>query len=230
MTRIFKDKEFCAVNNIFFDIFKGEIFGLLGPNGAGKSTTIKILSTMLAPTVGEAKILNYDTFKEAKLVRKHINFVFGGERGLYWRLTGEENLIYFSDIYKISIKEQTKLIPKLLEMVGLYEFKDRRVESYSKGMKQRLQIARSLLNDPEIIFFDESSIGLDPEGANKLRDVIKELSYRGKTILLTTHYMSEAQELCDRIAIINHGEIITVGTVEELENKIPRERVEEIIK
>ncbi|MGT2910773.1 ABC transporter ATP-binding protein [Streptococcus cameli] len=212
-----------AVEDISFEIYPGEIFGLLGPNGAGKSTTIKVLSTMLLPTSGRVEILGFDVQSEEAKIREKINFIFGGERSLYFRLSAADNLHYFADLYKIPRKQQLDLVPHLLELVGLYEVGSRRVETFSKGMKQRLQIARALLNDPEIIFLDEPSIGLDPAGALELRQLIEELANRGKTILLTTHYMPEAEELCDRIAIINHGKMVTCGSLEEIASLLTEE-------
>jgi len=205
-----------AVNNISFNVKRGEIFGLLGPNGAGKTTTIKILTTLLAPTSGEARVLGYRTFGEEKKLRPYINFIFGGERGLYWRLSARENLTYFADLYKVDKSTMKKRIPELLKLVGLEDRADEKVESYSKGMKQRVQIARGLINDPEVIFLDEPTIGLDPVGAKDLRKIVSLLSEQGKTILLTTHYMYEADELCNRIAIINKGEIMALDTPEKL--------------
>lgn len=205
-----------AIKDVSFEVYKGEVFGLLGPNGAGKSTTIKILSTMLLPTLGKVTIAGYDVSKEEQKIREKINFIFGGERSLYFRLTAANNLYYFADLYQIPRQRQLKLVPDLLELVGLGDVANRRVETFSKGMKQRLQVARALLNDPEIIFLDEPSIGLDPVGALELRELVKKLTQQGKTILLTTHYMAEAEELCDRIAIIDHGEMLTCGTLEEI--------------
>ncbi|WP_449455124.1 ABC transporter ATP-binding protein [Streptococcus suis] len=219
-----------ALKGVTFSIERGEIFGLLGPNGAGKSTTIKILSTMLLPTSGTVEISGYDIYREEQQIREKINFIFGGERSLYFRLSAEENLFYFADLYKIPRKKQLELVPSLLELVGLGDVANRRVEAFSKGMKQRLQIARALLNDPEIIFLDEPSIGLDPVGALELRNIIKGLAQRGKTILLTTHYMAEAEELCDRIAIINHGEIVICGTIEEIATLLSDDEKSEILK
>lgn len=212
-----------ALKGISFDIHKGEIFGLLGPNGAGKTTTIKILTTLLAPTSGEAKVLGFDAFGQEQKIRHRINFIFGGERSLYWRLSGEENLKYFADLYKIPRAKQPELLNRLFALVELTEVRDRKVESYSKGMKQRLQIARALLNDPEIIFLDEPSIGLDPIGARALKAIVRQIADQGTTVLLTTHYMPEAEELCDRIAIINHGELIALDTVEGLKGRINQE-------
>lgn len=211
-----KKKEITAVNSISFNINKGELFGLLGPNGAGKSTTIKILTTLLAPTSGSCKVFGHNVFGEERYIRPRINFVFGGERGLYWRLSAIDNLKYFSDLYKIDRNTQNKRIPELLELVGLSERAKEKVETYSKGMMQRLQVARGLINDPELLFLDEPTIGLDPVGARDLRKIISSLIDRGKTLLLTTHYMHEADELCDRIAIINKGNIVAMDTPKEL--------------
>lgn len=211
-TGISKNKTIEALKSVSFTIEKGEIFGLLGPNGAGKTTTIKILTTLLAPTHGEAKILGFNCFGEESKIRPRINFVFGGERSLYWRLSAQDNLQYFGDLYKIPSKILKERIPHLIKLVGLEGREHERVESYSKGMKQRLQIARGLINDPEILFLDEPTIGLDPIGAKDLRNILLLLKKQNKTILLTTHYMYEADELCDRIAIIDHGELLDLGT------------------
>lgn len=231
LTRTFRSNNnipFVALDGINLEVKKGEVFGLLGPNGAGKTTLIKILSTMLAPSLGEAKILGFDTFHEAKKIREFINFVFGGERSLYWRLSAKDNLEYFADLYKIPRKKQKEIIPQLLKKVGLDNAANKKVELFSKGMKQRLQIARALLNDPKIIFLDEPSIGLDPIGAFELRQLIKKLAKDGMTILLTTHYMAEAEELCNRIAIINHGKILALDSILGLQNLIPDEKKNEI--
>lgn len=201
-------KEIIALDGINFEVEKGELFGILGPNGAGKTTTIKILTTLLTPSSGSAYVLGHNVVNEEQSIRKRIGFVFGGERGLYWRLSAKDNLIYFSNLYNVSLEIQRKRIPQVLELVGLSNRGNEKVQGYSRGMKQRLHIARALLNDPEILFFDEPTIGLDPIGALELRQTIKTLQSEKKTILLTTHYMFEADALCDQIAIINHGKII----------------------
>ena len=209
-----------AVKGISFQVKRGEIFGLLGPNGAGKTTTIKMLTTMLIPTSGTINILGYDVEQNYKPLRSKINFILGGERNLYWRLSAYDNLAYFADLYKIPREVQKEKIPALLKLVELEEASDRLVETFSKGMKQRLQIARGLLNDPEILFLDEPSIGLDPVSARKLRQILKNLNEKGTTILLTTHYMYEADELCDRIAFINKGEIVMIDTPANIKAKL----------
>ena len=213
-----KKHTLTAVDNINFSVKEGEIFGLLGENGAGKTTTIKMLITLLAPTEGECKVLGYDTYKEADKVRDSINFVFGGELGVYRRLSARDNLLYFAGLYKIKGKEATQRTEELLRLVELEEAADRLVETYSKGMIQRLQIARGLINSPKIIFMDEPTVGLDPLGANMLRDIIRKLKKDGRTVFLTTHYMQEADELCDRIAIMNKGKIIAMDTADNLKN------------
>jgi len=207
-----KKERVMAVDGISFQVKRGEVFGLLGQNGAGKTTTIKMLITLLAPTKGKCEVLGYNTFSQEKLIRNRINFIFGGELGLYRRLSAKDNLKYFACLYHIGKEEADKRIARTLELVGLTEKADILVETFSKGMVQRLQIARGLINEPEIIFMDEPTVGLDPLGARMLRDIIKKLKSEGKTILLTTHYMYEADELCDRIAILNHGKLIALDT------------------
>lgn len=214
-----KKKFVPAVDGISFHVEEGEIFGLLGENGAGKTTTIKMLITLLAPTDGTCKVLGYDCFREAKRIRDEINFVFGGEMGVYRRLSARDNLIYFAGLYHIKGAVASKRSDELLKLVGLEEAADQLVETYSKGMIQRLQIARGLINNPKIVLMDEPTIGLDPVGANMLRDLIRQMKKEGRTVLLTTHYMQEADELCDRIAIINKGHIVALDTPENLKNE-----------
>jgi len=196
-----------ALKGVSFEVEEGEVFGLLGPNGAGKTTTIKILTTMLLPTSGKAKVLGYDVNNESNQIRKKINFVYGGEKGVYGRLTAKEYLRYFCTLYKIPSKNQDTLIEELLNRVQLKDIDDQKINTFSKGMIQRLHIARSLINEPKIIFLDEPTVGLDPIGAKLLRNLVKELSQKGITIILTTHYMQEADELCDRVAFIKNGKI-----------------------
>lgn len=211
-----KKKKIKAVDGVTFDVKEGEIFGLLGQNGAGKTTIIKVLTTLLAPTSGSSKVLGFDTFREEKKIRPRINFVFGGEMGVYRRLSARDNLKYFSNLYLLNSKEQDNKIDKILDKVGLLDRKNDLAETFSKGMLQRLQIARGLINDPEIIFMDEPTIGLDPLGARMLKDIIRQLKAEGRTVLITTHYLPEAEELCDRMIIMNKGKIISCGTAEEI--------------
>ena len=205
-------KEIVAVDDVSFEIREGELFGLLGPNGAGKTTTVKMLTTLLIPTAGSASVKGFDVVGQAEDVRKRIGFIFGGERGLYWRLSGIDNLRYFASLYSIDPDVTQKRIPYLLDMVGLNGRGDEKVQGYSRGMKQRLHVARTLLHDPDVLFLDEPTLGLDPVGAREFRQVILNLQSEKKTILLTTHYMFEADALCDRIAVINHGCIIALDT------------------
>jgi len=201
-----------AVKGTSFDVDYGELFGLVGPNGAGKTTTIKMLTTLLTPTSGTAKVLGFDIVKDVIAIRRGIGIIFGGERGLYYRVSGRENLRYFADLYGVSLPKREKRINELLEMVGLATRGDERVEGYSRGMKQRLHIAKGLINDPQLIFMDEPTIGLDPEAALETRAMIKGLVEKGKTILLTTHYMFEADELCQRIGVISGGRIVALDS------------------
>jgi len=205
-------REVVAVDDVSFEIQEGELFGLLGPNGAGKTTTVKMLTTLLIPTLGSASVKGFDVVARADEVRKRIGFIFGGERGLYWRLSGIDNLRYFASLYSVDPDVTKKRIPYLLEMVGLNGRGDEKVQGYSRGMKQRLHVARTLLHDPDVLFLDEPTLGLDPVGARDFRTVILNLQSEKKTILLTTHYMFEADALCDRIAVINHGRIIALDT------------------
>jgi ABC-2 type transport system ATP-binding protein len=197
---------------------RGELFGLLGPNGAGKTTTIKMLMTLLLPTSGSARVLGLDVVKDAQAVRRKVGYVFGGDRGLYERLSGLDNLRYFAELYGVPPKSQKSRIAELLELVGLNGREKERVEGYSRGMRQRLHIARGLLHRPEVLFLDEPSIGIDPVGARELRVTVRDLVEQGTTVLLTTHYMFEADELCGRIAVIAGGRIVASGTPTELKS------------
>jgi ABC-2 type transport system ATP-binding protein len=217
-----------AVRGVSFAVEQGELFGLLGPNGAGKTTTIKMLITLLLPTSGTARVLGHDVVEDAREVRKRIGYVFGGDRGLYERLPALDNLRYFSELYGVPPREQKRRIEELLELVGLRGRERERVEGYSRGMRQRLHIARGLLHDPEVVFLDEPTLGVDPVGARELRATIASLVESGKTVLLTTHYMFEADALCDRIAVIAKGEIVASGTPRELKDRVAEGRVVEV--
>ena len=215
-----RTKEVVAVDGINFDVREGELFGLLGPNGAGKTTTVKMLTTLLIPTSGSAQVLSMDIVTQANDVRARIGFIFGGERGLYWRLSGIDNLRYFASLYHVNPDLAHKRIPYLLDLVGLADRGQEKVEGYSRGMKQRLHIARTLLHDPEVLFLDEPTMGLDPVGARELRQVVRNLQAERKTILLTTHYMFEADALCERIAVIDKGKLVALDTPEALKSLV----------
>jgi len=217
-----------AVRGVSFEIAEGELFGLLGPNGAGKTTTIKMLITLLIPTSGTAHVLGLDVVKDAHEVRKRIGYVFGGDRGLYERLSAYDNLRYFAELYGVPPRRQRLRIEELLELVGLQGREKERVEGYSRGMRQRLHIARGLLHDPPVVFLDEPTIGVDPVGARELRATIASLTQAGKTVLLTTHYMFEADSLCDRIAVIARGQIVAEGTPQDLKSLVADKTVVEI--
>ena len=220
--------EVHAVRGVSFEVEKGELFGLLGPNGAGKTTTIKMLITLLLPTSGHARVLGYDVVADPREVRRRIGYVFGGDKGLYERLSGYDNLRYFAELYGVPPREQKARIAELLDLVSLTGKESQRVEGYSRGMRQRLHIARGLLHKPEVLFLDEPSIGIDPVGARELRETVAALVSTGTTVLLTTHYMFEADELCDRIAVIAGGSIIAEGTPEQLKSRVADGHVVEI--
>ncbi|WP_412543003.1 ABC transporter ATP-binding protein [Longispora sp. K20-0274] len=221
-------KEIEAVRGVSFTVGKGELFGLLGPNGAGKTTVIKMLNTLLIPSDGTARILGRDVVTETQEVRRSIGYVFGGDRGLYDRLSAYDNLRYFAELYAVPAREQKTRISELLELVDLSGREHERVEGFSRGMRQRLHIARGLLHRPQILFLDEPSIGVDPVAARDLRRTVADLVAAGTTVLLTTHYMAEADELCDRIAVIARGEIRALGTPGELKRHAEGRRVVEV--
>lgn len=214
-----------AVKDISFSICKGELFGMVGPNGAGKTTTVKMLATLLLPTGGKATLFGHDVTKDTQLIRPRIGFTFGGNKGLYGRLSALDNLRYFAELYKLDPETIEKRIKEMLEVVGLTGREKDRVETFSSGMQQRLHLARAMLHDPDLIFLDEPTVGIDPIGSREIRELVRELVDRGKTILLTTHYMYEAEELCDRIAIVNHGEIVALDTPASLKRRASSESV-----
>ena len=215
--------DLVAVDHINLEVYEGEIFGFLGPNGAGKTTTIKMLTTLLRPTEGKARVCGYDVEKEPDKVRKSIGIVFQ-DPSLDDQLTARENLDFHARLYGLSKKERKERIEKVLEMVGLSNRADELVKRYSGGMKRRLEIARGLMHNPKVLFLDEPTLGLDAQTRRAIWEYIRELNRREKvTIFLTTHYMEEADYLCDRVAIIDHGKILIVDTPNNLKNLIGRD-------
>jgi len=213
----FKKEKIEAVKDISMRIEKGQIVGLLGINGAGKTTTIKMLTTLIEPTAGTFSFDGLDAIAHPDVVKRQINMIAGGERMIYWRLTAYENLWYYGQLYGIENSLLKKRIPELLKMVGLEEKANLPVETFSKGMKQRLQIARGLINDPKYIFLDEPTIGLDAIVTQELHKEIRSLAKeKEKGILLTSHYLSEVEELCDYIYLVNGGELVVEGTKKDL--------------
>lgn len=220
------EKEwFVAVDGVSLQIARGEVFGLLGPNGAGKSTTIRMLCTLLEPTSGSAYVNGFDIRKQANLVRQSLGTVLGGERSIYWKLTARENLAYFAALYHIPPASARQRINELLNRMELTDRADELVEKYSTGMKQRVAISRALLARPPILLLDEPTLGLDPQASRKVRELVGELKEEGHTVLLTTHYMEEADLLSDRIGIIDNGKIIALDTPGNLKQRIRQKDV-----
>jgi ABC-2 type transport system ATP-binding protein len=219
LTKVF-NKNIIAVDHINFSVYEGEIFGFLGPNGAGKTTTINMLTTVLKPTEGTASILGFDIVKQANEVRKVIGVV-PQEYTADEDLTGYENIMLCADLYGVSRDTARKRALELLELVNLIEFKDKRVETYSGGMRRRLELACGLINRPKILFLDEPTLGLDVQTRAAIWDYIRHLKEEyDMTIFMTTHYLEEADALCNRIAIIDHGKIIASGSPNELKDSL----------
>jgi ABC-2 type transport system ATP-binding protein len=227
--RVYKAKSgpVVALDHIDLEVQAGELFGLLGPNGAGKTTLIKILTTLLAPTSGTAKVFGFDVEHETKRIRRIMNMVAGGEQSGYGILTVREQLWMFSQFYGLSGAEGWKRSDALLERVGLLDKRMARVSTLSTGERQKMNLARGLMNDPWILFLDEPTLGLDVAAARSLRELMLEwrAAVPGRTVLLTTHYMAEADELCDRIAIVHKGRILAIGTSAELKRRVQRESI-----
>lgn len=222
-------EEKLAVNDLSFHLPPGQVIGLLGLNGAGKTTMIKMLSTLLLPTSGQITLDGLDVTRHTRAVRKRINMIAGGERMVYWRLTGRENLWYFAQLYDVEPRGLQGRIDQLLEQVGLRDAADTVVERYSKGMKQRLQIARGLINDPAYLFLDEPTIGLDAPIARDLRRMVSRLAKEGKGVLLTSHYLKEVEELCSYIYVIDHGVLVAQGSPDQLKALTHQDRVVRVL-
>ena len=216
--------DFTAVDNLSLDIKENEIFGFLGPNGAGKSTTIRMLCTLSNPTSGSAKIAGYDIMKYPAEVRKKIGLV-AEKMIMYDTLTAAENLRFFGKLYRIPNKKLEDRIDELLELVDMQKWKHTQIEKFSTGMKQRINVIRALLPEPEIIFMDEPTLGLDPQTTYSIRDITREINKSGVTVILTTHAMVEAEALSDRVAIIDHGKIVALDTPPNLKNLITKSDV-----
>ena len=208
-----------AVNGINFVVNEGEILGLLGPNGAGKSTTINILSTILSEDKGEVNILGHDLKKEVKFIKNEIGIV-PQDIAIYEEITAEKNVRFFASLYKIKGAQLESGVKEALELVGLYDRKDDKPKTFSGGMKRRLNIACAIAHKPKLIIMDEPTVGIDPQSRNHILESIKTLKKRGATVIYSTHYMEEVEAICDRIIIMNEGNIIAEGTKEELNLKV----------
>lgn len=218
-------REVEALKGINLDVNQGEIFGLLGPNGAGKTTLIKILTTLLLPTSGDAIINGFPIQEQPNQVRASVGCMLMGERGLYWKLTGRENLEYFAALYHIPSNMRKKRSDEILDLLEMESLADRTVETYSSGQKMKLAFGKALINDAPLLILDEPTNTLDVPSASELRAIVRKLNREGKTIIYTTHIMSEAETLCDRVAIIDYGELLAIGSVDELKGSLDRAHV-----
>jgi len=221
-------KTVTALDEVSFFVKKGEIFGLLGPNGAGKTTTIKTICTLIQPTSGEVYVNGHDVEKDSQRARQDLGVMLTGDRTLYWKLTGRENLEYFSALYHMDRKHAKERIHELLKLVGLEERQDTLVENYSTGMRMRLSFIKGILHEPPVLLLDEPTMSLDPQSARLIRETIQDLRKQGHAILLTTHYMEEADQLSDRVAVIDHGKIIALAPPDELKKSMMKSEVIEI--
>jgi len=222
-----KFKDFTAVDNISFEVKTGEIFAFLGPNGAGKSTTIKMLTTLLSPTSGKIMINGFNPINNQDAVRKSFGIVFQ-DPSLDEELTAYENMDFHGVLYNVEKNLRIRRIEELLNIVDLWDRKDHLVKTFSGGMRRRLEIARGLLHHPKIFFLDEPTLGLDPQTRNQMWTYVSNLNRKeGITIFFTTHYMEEAEKIAQKIAVIDHGKIITQGTAEELKNATKTNSLEE---
>lgn len=214
-----------ALKAINLEVRAGEIFGLLGPNGAGKTTLIKILTTLLLPTSGEAWINGHHIERQPNQVRRSVGCMLMGDRGLYWKLTGRENLEYFGALYHLSAADRVERSSEIIHLLALEEIADRTVETYSSGQKMKLAFGKALINDAPLLILDEPTNTLDVPSASELRAIVRQLHDQGKTIVYTTHIMQEAETLCDRVAIIDRGELLALGAVPELKTALEQDKV-----
>ncbi|MBL8099391.1 MAG: ATP-binding cassette domain-containing protein [Anaerolineales bacterium] len=211
--------DFQAVKGVSFHIQEGEIFSLLGPNGAGKTTTISMLSTLYEPTAGDATVAGHSVKKNPMGVRNAIGVV-PQDLALYEDLTAKENLIFWGQMYNLSGKPLTSRVDEVLEQIGLTDKAKNKVKTFSGGMKRRVNIGVGLLHKPKLLFMDEPTVGIDPQSRRAILDTVKDLNKQGMTVLYTTHYMEEAEELSNRVGIIDHGELIAIGTQKELTKQV----------
>lgn len=211
-----KKKYVTALKHVSLKIEEGEVLGLLGENGAGKTTLLRSIATLIQPSSGEIHVDGFDTVKESDEVKKRLGVLFGSETGLYDRLTARENLEYFASLYGLGAHETKVRIEKLAKTFGMRDYLDRRVGGFSKGMRQKVAIARTILHDPDIILFDEPTTGLDITSSSVFRQLVHQLKGEGKTIIFSSHYVEEITTLCDRVAMIHKGELVYEGTLEEL--------------
>jgi ABC-2 type transport system ATP-binding protein len=216
-----------ALDDLSLQVKKGELFGLLGPNGAGKTTAINILCGLLKPTSGTATVCGYDILKESAKIKEQIGVCIQ-ETAIYPFLTGKENVTLFGNLHAMDKETLKKRSIMLLEKMGLAEDAKRKAEKYSGGMKKRLSLTLALIHDPQVAFLDEPTVSMDPQSRHAVWDFVKELRAQNKTIILTTHYMEEAEELCDRVGIIDHGKLIAIGTPKELIIKNNVKNLEEV--
>ncbi len=221
-------KKVTAVDSISFVVDRGEIVGLLGENGAGKTTTLRMLATMLKPTGGTALVNGYDIVRDPDKVRGEIGILFGGEVGLYDRLTGRENISYFAELNGMTKAETEKSIDELVQLLEMEDYVDRRVGKFSRGMKQKVAIARSIVHKPSVMLFDEPTAGLDVTAARIVQEFIIRCKQDNKAIIFSSHSMSEVEKLCDRIVMIHKGKILEQGTMTELKKKYNHDNMEEI--
>jgi ABC-2 type transport system ATP-binding protein len=218
-------KEVEALRDVSLEIQPGEIFGLLGPNGAGKTTLIKCLTTLLLPTSGEAWVNGFQLTRADNAIRASVGCMLMGERGLYWKLTGRENLVFFGALYHLRPGDRRQRADEIIERLALGDIADRPVETYSSGQKMKLAFAKALINDAPLLILDEPTNTLDLPSAKELRQTVRELNDRGKTVIYTTHIMAEAEEMCARVAIIDRGEVIALGSVPALKKSLGRDEV-----
>ncbi|MCX5379752.1 ABC transporter ATP-binding protein [Streptomyces sp. NBC_00091] len=216
------EDEVPALREVDLTVERGEVYGLLGPNGAGKTTLCRILSTILLPTSGTARVMGHDVVQEADRVKGVIGIVFGGERGLYTRLTIRDNLRFWAALYGLHGNDLRRRCDALLERMGLGDRADDRVDTLSRGMKQRLHLARGLVADPPLLILDEPTVGMDPVAAQDFRVLVEGLKADGRTVVLTTHDMAEAEALCDRVSVFDRGRIVTTGAPAEIGALISR--------